>query len=424
MKLTEIDKCRICGNTDLVLILDLGKQALTGRFPKKDDPDPPIAPLVLLKCNDSRNKEKCGLLQLKHTVSGEDMYQHYYGYRSGINEMMVRHLKEIAKEVEKKANLKEGDVVLDIGSNDATFLKAYSIKGIIKIGIDPTGEQFKEYYTSDIKLVNDFFTQENFRNVSPEKKAKIITSIAMFYDLPDPMAFVKNIKKSLAKDGIWVFEQSYIPVMLEMNSFDMIGHEHLEYYALKQIQWMLSRNELKIIDINFNDINGGSFKVTATHEDSGYKTNREAIEEAISKEHSLKLDTLDPFNEFRKRINRAKNQMTDFIKAEKAKGKKFYIYGASTKGNTLLQYYGIDNKMIIAAAERNPKKYGRRTPLTNIPIVSEAEARLNNPDYFLVLPWHFKEGFIRREKEFLKKGGKLLFPLPEFEIVGLEDLKS
>jgi hypothetical protein len=420
MKIKEIKNCRICGNPDLISILNLGVQALSGRFPSEDEPEPPKAPLELVKCNNTKNSNACGLLQLKHSVSPEEMYLHKYGYRSGINQTMSMHLKGIVQHVQEIVDLHTDDVVLDIGSNDATLLKYYNYKTqrLRKIGIDPTGEQFLEYYTKDIELISDYFNSSNYSSVCPDKQAKVVTSIAMFYDLEAPMNFVEDIKKILHPEGIWVLEQSYMPTMLKMNSFDTICHEHLEYYSLKQIDWMLRKNDLRIFDVEFNDINGGSFRVYACHNNSVFKSNQKKIGQVFSDEEILKLDSELPYKEFNESVFCIKDELYNFLTGEKAKGKSIYIYGASTKGNVLLQFCNIDHTLITAAAERNPEKWGRRTPITNIPIISEEEARKAKPDYFLVLPWHFRQEFIEREVDFLASGGKFIFPLPEMRVIG------
>jgi SAM-dependent methyltransferase len=418
MKYKEIKRCRICGNEKLIPILNLGVQSLAGRFPEMEEPDPLKTPLELVKCNKDAKSDACGLLQLKHTVLPEEMYAHNYGYRSGINKTMTDHLRGLVGKITDIVTLNEGDVVLDIGSNDATLLKSYNGSGLQKVGIDPTGEQFRKYYTEDIKLVCDFFNIENYRSVMPEKKVKVISSIAMFYDLDKPMDFVKDIKEILHPDGIWVFEQSYMPEMLKKNSFDTICQEHLEYYSLGPIDWMLKKTSLRILRVEFNEINGGSFRIYACHENSGYKSDRNNIEKIFETEAELKLDTIQPYIEFKERIEELRDKLINFLTKERENGKSIYIYGASTKGNVLLQYYNIDKNLIIAAADRNPEKWGLRTPTTDIPIISEEEARGKNPDYFLVLPWHFKEEFLKREEDFLKSGGKFIFPLPEIEIIG------
>ena len=238
------------------------------------------------------------------------------------------------------------------------------------------------------------------------------------------MKFVHDIRQCLDENGIWISEQSYMPSMLKRNSFDTICHEHLEYYSLKQIDWMAKRLGLKILDVKFNEINGGSFRFYISHSNSSNSVNEKAIIDALNKEKELGLDTLRPFEEFKKRVEEIKSQLLVFLKEEKKKGKKIHIYGASTKGNTLLQYFGIGSEIIDAAAERNPEKFGRVTPKTRIPMISEEISRKEKPDYFLILPWHFKEEFISREKDYLESGGKFIFPLPEFQVIGKEEASS
>lgn len=418
MKIKEIEKCRICGNPDLIPILDLGVQALSGRFPSEGETDPPKAPLELVKCNNTQSFNACGLLQLKHSVPPEQMYLHNYGYRSGVNQTMRMHLKGIVERVREIVKIHKGDVILDIGSNDGTLLRYYETAGLRKIGIDLAGEQFLQYYTEGIELISDYFNSSNYYSVCPKTQAKVITSIAMFYDLETPMNFVKDIKKILHQDGIWVLEQGYMPKMLEKNLFDTICHEHLEYYSLNQIDWMVKSNDLRIFDVEFNSINGGSFRLYVSHKNCAFKSNHRKINQVFSNEEKLKLNFERPYKKFRKRIFRIKDKLYSFLMTEKRKGKSIYIYGASTKGNVLLQFCNIDHTLITAAADRNPEKWGRRTPGTNIPIISEEEARKAKPDYFLVLPWHFREEFIKRETRFLASGGKLIFPLPEIEVIG------
>jgi hypothetical protein len=284
-------------------------------------------------------------------------------------------------------------------------------------GIDPTGAKFKKYYPSHIGLIPDFFSFENVNKKFPGRKAKVITSIAMFYDLEDPITFVKNIHAALAEDGIWVFEQSYLPSMLETNSYDTICHEHLEYYALHQIKYMMDKVGFKIIDVELNDVNGGSFRITVAKNNSGYVANK-SVSECTANEKKLQMDTLKPYEEFRKNVEAHKQKLVALIDEITKTGKRIFGYGASTKGNVILQYCGLSVKDIPFIAEVNEDKFGSFTPFTHIPIISEKEARAMKPDYFLVLPWHFRKGILEKEKEFLRSGGKFIFPLPKIEIVG------
>ncbi|PIN93076.1 hypothetical protein COU54_04535 [Candidatus Pacearchaeota archaeon CG10_big_fil_rev_8_21_14_0_10_31_24] len=416
MDVETITKCRICGNQELISILDLGEHSLANRFPSANEPDPPKAPLVLVKCDDSKKSSNCGLVQLKHTVSPDELYFNHYGYRSGLNATMITHLQNLVKEVEYRKKLLKNDLVLDIGSNDATLLKSYSLNELLKLGMDPTGKQFQQFYSNEIMLCPDYFNYSNFRRMSP-KKAKIITSIAMFYDLPNPISFVKDIKESLDYEGLWILEQSYMPLMLFQNSFDTVCHEHLEYYALKQIEWMVSRLGLRIVDVSFNNINGGSFRITVCHENGPYVSNIDKLQKITKQENEAGLDRMYPYEDFKEKVEEIKVKITNFLQNQKSLGKTTHVYGASTKGNTLLQYLKLNTDLISAAAERNPEKFGRRTPATNIPIISEEESRNAKPDNFIVLPWHFKEEFLKREKEYLNSGGKFIFPLPNFEVI-------
>lgn len=407
----EIDMCRVSKSAHLVSVLNLGCQTLTGVFPKSPTEKITRGPLELVWCPDS------GLLQLKHSYESSEMYGENYGYRSGLNQSMVNHLADKVGYLERRFPLKPGDVVLDIGSNDATTLKLYTTQNIRRIGIDPTGHKFAPYYPDEIALVPDFFSADAFRSVE-SKPARIITSIAMFYDLDSPVDFVRQIESILADDGVWHFEQSYMPSMLRLNSYDTICHEHLEYYSLGVVKTILEMVGLRLVDVGMNAVNGGSFAVTAAKaSNKSLPTNHAVINWLLGQEERMGLDTPRPYREFEERVFRHREDLTRLIRTLKADGKKIFGYGASTKGNVVLQFCGLTADDITAIAEVNPEKFGCFTPGSHIPIVSEEEARAQKPDYFLVFPWHFKDGILRREKEYLASGGKMIFPFPDIEIV-------
>ena len=406
-----INECRVGHKEDLVSVLNLGMQALTGVFPKSPDEPVTSGPLELVWSASS------GLLQLKHSYDPSEMYGDNYGYRSGLNQSMVDHLTHKVRYLERLASPKAGDVVLDIGSNDCTTLKAYSIAGLSRIGIDPTGKKFSSYYPDEVKLVPEFFSAKALRSASA-KPAKIVTSIAMFYDLENPIAFAQEVAEILAPDGVWHFEQSYMPSMLRMNSYDTICHEHIEYYSLGVVAKILDAADLKVVDVVMNNINGGSFAVTATHKKSSSPAaNLPVINWLLDQEDRMGLGTPKPFRDFEERVFRHKTDLSNLIRTLVGDGKKVLGYGASTKGNVVLQFCGLTPAEIPVIAEVNSEKFGRFTPGTHIPIVSEEEARAMRPDYFLVLPWHFKDGILRREREYLADGGKFIFPFPEIEII-------
>jgi hypothetical protein len=409
--INQINRCRISGSEHLITVLDLGTQALTGVFPSSIEAAVTSGPLQLVWCPDS------GLLQLRHSYDLNEMYGMNYGYRSGLNRGMVAHLQNKVHHLTRKFPVYPGDVVLDIGSNDATTLKAYSTQGLQRVGIDPTGVKFKDYYPDEIKLVPDFFTADAFKELFPSERAKMITSIAMFYDLENPGDFVGHIRDVLAPDGVWHFEQSYMPSMLRTNSYDTVCHEHLEYYALGPVKSLLESKGLKIVDVEMNSVNGGSFAVTASHDNQSISANTPLIEWLLEQEERMGLNTPRPYRDFEERVFRHRDDLSRLVKTLNADGKKVLGYGASTKGNVLLQFCGFTSDDLPCIAEVNSDKFGKFTPGTHIPIVSEEEAHAMQPDYMLVLPWHFREGIIQREQDFLARGGKLIFPLPEIEII-------
>jgi len=412
----NITGCRLCGNKNLVSILNLGNQALTGVFPKSPSDSFTSGPLELVLCSPD-SKDACGLVQLRQSYSIEEMYGDNYGYRSSLNQSMARHLQNKIHRLEDFAHLSAGDCVLDIGSNDGTSLKAYRTTNIRRIGMDPSGKKFADFYPKEVELIVDFFSAEQFRRVAGSKRPKIVTSIAMFYDLENPLLFAKEIAEILDEDGIWHFEQSYLPAMLSANAYDTVCHEHLEYYALRQIEWIVKQAGLRIVDIEFNLINGGSFAISAAKRDSKYPSFESMLEEIRRAEDQIQLREVETYLAFAKRVQTHRNDLRALMLDLQERGKRVFGYGASTKGNVLLQYSGIGPAFLPAVAEVNEEKFGRFTPGTHIPIVSESEAKAQKPDYFLVLPWHFKENIIEREQEFLRNGGKLIFPLPKIEIL-------
>lgn len=416
MRYKKIESCRICESRNLRQVFDLGRLSSCGCFLDLNvSESAPIAPLCLMRCTD------CGLVQLQHDYDQDNLFRSTYGYRSGLNASMIQHLAGIVASIMKRVHLSSGDYVLDIGSNDATLLKSYTMPGLQRIGIDPSIDQFQSFYPPEIQARADFFTAESFQKIVPNARAKVITSISMFYDLPDPNTFVSDITKVLDPEGIWVLEQSYLPTMLKRNSFDTICHEHLEYYALRQIIDLLQQHQLRVLDVEFNDVNGGNFQVYACHQDASYISNSSKINNILAEEQAMELDTSIPFEAFLKRVEGIKTTLLNFLKNCKDTGKRVHGYGASTKGNTLLQYFGITRDLVEVIADCNATKWGSCTPGTEITIVSEEVSRKMKPDYYLVLPWHFRDSFLVREKNFLDNGGQFIFPLPEFELVGKND---
>ena len=406
----KVEKCRICGNTHLERVLDLGEQMLTGVFPREKGAKVTTGPLHLVKCV---GEDVCGLLQMEHSYDLGEMYGENYGYRSGLNASMVAHLNKKVEKILKMVTLKDGDLVVDIGSNDSTTLQAYPSKGSVLVGVDPTGIKFHNFYPSHIQLIPDFFSAALVKERFPGKNAKVVTSFSMFYDLEDPMGFMREVFDVLADDGIWIFEQSYMPTMLDTNSYDTVCHEHLEFYALRQIKWMADRVGFKILDVEFNDINGGSFSVTVSkaHGDS---TVVNSVQKILDDERAKGLDTLAPYQEFAARVVQTKHDLLKFIATARGEGKSIAVLGASTKGNVLLQYCDLTTKEVEFVGEVNPEKFGCYTPGTWLPIIPEQELLAKKPDYMIVLPWHFRQFFVTNKKF---SNMNLVFPLPTVEVV-------
>jgi NDP-4-keto-2,6-dideoxyhexose 3-C-methyltransferase len=404
----SITKCRICGNADLEKIVDLQSMALTGIFPKPGE-QVPAAPLSLLRCVGG-----CGLVQLADSYDLTKMYGDNYGYRSGLNRSMVSHLEHLISGYVMPF-VRPGSLVVDIGANDGTTLGFYP-DNIRRIGVDPSGSKFRKFYKPGVELIPDFFTAAKLREVT-DQKACVVTSFAMFYDLENPLAFMKDVAEILEDDGIWLMEQSYLPAMLRANAFDTICHEHLEFYALSQIVYMAKRSGLKVMDVKETNTNGGSFLVRLMKESasSDYKPWPE-VKVMLDEEHRAGIDQAWTYKAFQERCKSAVTTLGAFLCHLRYSGKAVYGLGASTKGNVILQSLPSSNFLLRAIGDVNPDKYGCFTPGTGIPIVSEEEALAANADFYLVLPWHFRDNFMENPKF---KGRRLIFPLPQLEIVQL-----
>lgn len=401
----ELSKCRVCGSEDLELLLSLGNQPLTGVFIKPEDEDPLIAPLDLTICNN------CKFVQLAHTIKPELMYSSYW-YRSGINKTMKDHLKGVVDDVKQRVVLNQGDICIDIGCNDGTLLANYKNDDINRIGVDPS-DAILSIEDSDITKINTFFSKNAVSAALNGRKAKIITSISMFYDIHEPQKFVDEIAEVLDENGAWILEMNYTGNMVLDNGYDMISHEHLAYYTLGVFERLLESTDLFVNDVTHNPINGGSIRLYV-----GFKnTVSESVKNLRAQEKIDGLDKKETYKNFALNIEKSTKLLAKTIKQIVDKGEKVCIYGASTRGNTILLSSNIDYNFIHSAAERNPLKYGLVTSGTRIPINSEAEVRSLNPEYLLILPYAFLDEFIEREAAYLNSGGKFIVPLPELTII-------
>jgi hypothetical protein len=415
MNIKARETCRVCGSVNLTQILSLGNQYVTN-FVDEPNSEYPKGPLELVLCNVEDGG--CGLLQLKHTVDRDVMYRKYW-YNSGTSPTMVKALANITASAEKMIALKSNDIVVDIGANDGTLLRQYKTSNLITVGFEPSN-LWSLATKGNTKIINDYFNHTSFKKEFGNKKAKVITSIAMFYDLENPNSFVVDISKCLDKDGLWIIQMNYLGLMLENNTFDNISHEHLEYYSFLSLNNLLKKHNMEAIDVELNDVNGGSFRIYIKHKESklkGSEGSRERLEKIVKSEIKMGLNDKKAYMKFEKNIKDAKTKLLNFLFEEKKKGKKIFIYGASTRGLVVLQYAGIDNKLIAAATDKNPEKWGKYIVGTGIPIVSIDQYRKEKPDYLFVLPYHFIEEIKEQEKEFLNNGGKMILAIPDFKII-------
>ena len=406
----KITKCRVCKSSNLVDLYSLGNQYINN-FIKKDDLHKCIkAPLTMVFCN------KCTLVQLKHNAPQELLYSGYYWYRSGVTSTMKIALKDIVKDIYKKIKLSKNDIVLDLGSNDGTLLRAYKRKNLITVGFEPAKNLLKEGKKGIDYFFNDFWDFKIFQNKF-KRKAKVITAIGMFYDMEDPNKFINDASKALDKNGIFVAQLMCLKNMLDSNDVGNICHEHLEYYSLKSLDYLFNKNNMEIFDISINNINGGSYRIYARNIDSKVDFKGSKIRLNKIRKIEKNINNISIHKNFYNRIVENKKKCINFINKELKKGKKIWIYGASTKGNVILQFYELSKKQIISAAERSPWKWGKYTVGSMIKCVSEVEARKAQPDYFLVLPYAFFDEFYNREKKWRARGGKFIVPIPKFKVI-------
>ena len=412
MRMKAIERCRICRSGQFRELFDLGQLHSCGIFPRLNEADPSAGPLNLIQC------AACGLVQLAHDFAGEDLFRSTYGYRSGLNESMVKHLSGITAAVQHRVVLKDGDVVLDIGSNDGTLLSSYTVPPALfasasirrsrasRNTILPASSRS----TSSLpRKIFDAFAHLNRLASSPASRCStifrsrmILSGMSPAFLLPTAFGFLSRAICRLWQNG---------------NSFDTICHEHLEYYCLRQIVDLVERHGLRVFDVSLNEVNGGSFQVWVCHADAPYPANTDAVASLLGSEEQSGYAEGTPILALKARINSLRDDVLEFLSSARQQGKLVHGYGASTKGNTLLQFFGITPELMPAIAERNEEKFGCRTPGTNIPIISEEESRAARPDYYFVLPWHFRDAFLKREREFIERGGRFVFPLPNLEIV-------
>ncbi len=415
MNKIKITKCRFCGNNSIIPAIDLGKQYLSSIFPSNLSYRKNIKkqPLSLVLCK--KNHNSCGTLQLSHSFRMSKMYEQY-PFTSSTNSSMPKILKDVLDSALKYVDLKKEDLVLDIGGNDGTLLSYLKDTNCDLLCIDPA-QNVKSIFTSKkFKTVINYFSEKVYK-AETKKKAKIIFSIAMFYHLYDPIGFSKEVEACLAPDGIWVIQMAYLPKMIETNMYDNIVHEHVGYYAIDNMRFIMEKVGLEIFDVSLNDVYGGSFRLFIKKKGCLKYPKSKGYIRGLKNEKKTKIYNPITYKKFMKRIEKTRDDLLSLCKKIKSEGKSIWIYGASTKGNTILQYCGINKKLIDAAADANPFKYGKYIIGSNIPIKKEEEMHKAKPDYLLALPYSFVDAFIKRESNLINSGTKFIIPLPKVKII-------
>ena len=405
----KIKNCRNCKNTELFDLFSLGKISFTGKFPNTIRQNVPKAYLNVLMC------KKCKLVQLDRNFDLNYLYGKNYGYRTGINKTMTDHVRKIVRKCSALIKLKPKQYVLDIGSNDATLLNFYA-NDIIKVGVDPLVNKYKKFYKKINYKISNFFKIKDIEKIKIKKKFKIISALSVFYDLRDPNKFIKEIKKLLDDRGVFVLEHVDLYYIIKNNIFDTICHEHLIFYSSKIIIEMMKNNGLKVFNHEYNEINGGSSRYYICHSKTNFKVSKN-IKKVLLRENLQGIELKKTYKLFFTKILNEKIKLIKLIKKIKNEEQDIHGYGASTKGNVLLQFYNINNKVVNYIADRNPLKWNSFTPGTRIKIISESQSRKIKPHFYLVLPWHFKNEILIREKNIRKKGTKFIFPLPKVRVV-------
>lgn len=410
--------CRVCGGKNLTPLFSLGEQFVSDFVDRSDVKTGNVVPIDVDRCRD------CTLVQARHAAPAEILYKGTYWYRSGVTQTMRDALRDVTRAVEERVPLENGDLVLDIGSNDGTLLRSYQNRKLTTVGVEPAKNLVEEGRKGISYLINDLWAYDSLLSVfgpSGRPEFKAITAIGMFYDMEDPNPFVRDVALALAPDGLFVAQLMCVKQTLAKRDVGNFAHEHLEFYTLRSLEALFGAYGLVIDDLQENDVNGGSYRLFVRHRSRVPATTitpeTYRVQSAMLAEHEAGLYTDDPYHRFFADTNRNRGMLQQFITQEKLAGKRFWVYGASTKGNVILQHAGLDATVIDGAADRDPNKWGKFTVGTGIPITSEEQFRAAQPDYAIVMPYAFLPEFLTRESEWRSRGGKFVVPIPEFKIV-------
>lgn len=415
MKSKKIRKCRFCGNKSLISCFDIGDQYLSSIFPESLDYKNHFKkyPMNLVLCE--KTETSCGALQLEHSLDMTDMYEEY-PFTSSTNSSMPKILKDVLDSALEYVIPSRHDLVLDIGGNDGTLLSFLDHIGCELLCMDAAKNVQPMFESDNYTHVRGYFNKKSYKH-STSKKAKLVFSIAMFYHLYDPVQFSKDVAECMDDDGVWVIQMAHLPSMIKTNMYDNIVHEHVGYYGTDHMRWFMEKAGLEIFDVTLNDVYGGSYRIFVKKKGCRKYPVNQRFHDEIKKDQDMGIYDPNTYHLMMDRVNKTKTELVSLCKKIKNQGKSIWIYGASTKGNTILQFCEINHELIDAAADSNPFKIDKYIIGTDIPIKNEIEMRAAKPDYLLALPYSFLKGFMKREKGLIESGTKFIVPLPSVRIV-------
>lgn len=401
--------CRCCGGRRVELVIDLGDQPHCNRLVRIDLPagTEPSYPLRVGFCRD------CTMVQIDHTIPKESMFSDY-PYVSGTTKTLPEHFRQTSARIAAACGLGPQDLVVDIGSNDGTWLKQYAPYGCRVLGVEAAANVARMAQDDGVPTWNRFFNEDCARDIlAAYGPAKVVTAAGVFFHLEELHSVVRGIAALLATDGIFVIQAIYLGGMVQNTAFDQIYHEHLCYYTLRSLSALLERHGLEVFEANLVPIHGGTIEAYVARK--GTRRVGESVRRLRDTEAANGLGEIDTYRRFAMNVLTLRDRLRTLLIAYRAAERSVWAYGAPAKGATLLNSFGIGPALVQKAVEKNPLKIGLAIPGVRIPIEDEAGQR---PDAYLVLAWNFIDEFVRKEQEWLAAGGQFIVPIPEVKVIG------